>query len=58
MRKLSGLIAVIICIASCSKDMTEVPENGSCIVVKTSVDTKAGYEGTTVLPEEIGRAHV
>ena len=52
MRKLSGLIAVIICIASCSKDMTEVPENGSCIVVKTSVDTKAGYEGTTVLPEK------
>ena len=52
MRKLSGLIAVIICIMSCSKDMTEIPENGSCIVVKTSVDTKAGYEGTTVLPEK------
>ena len=52
MRKISGLIAVIICMVSCSKDMTEVPENGSCIVVKTSVDTKAGYEGTTVLPSE------
>lgn len=55
MKKISGLIttmAAMICVASCSKDVTEAQESGSYIVVKSSVDTKAGYEGTTVLPDE------
>lgn len=55
MKKIIGLItaiAAIACVVSCNKDITEIEDNGSYIVVKSSVETKAGYEGTTVLPSE------
>ena len=50
-RKLFISIAALSFIVGCSKVMEETQEGGAGeIIVTTSVDTKAGYEGTTVLP--------
>ena len=55
MKKIIGLItaiAAIACVVSCNKGITEIEDPRPSIIVKSSVETKAGYEGTTVLPEE------
>ena len=45
---IAGLIAI-----SCSDIIdSNIPENIDYITVKSSVDTKAGYEGTSLLPSE------
>ena len=49
-RKLFISIAALSFIVGCSKVMEETHEGAGEIIVTTSVDTKAGYEGTTVLP--------
>lgn len=49
-RKLFISIAALSFIVGCSIVMEETHEGAGEIIVTTSVDTKAGYEGTTVLP--------
>ena len=50
-RKLFISIAALSFIVGCNKVMEETQEGGAGeIIVTTSVDTKAGYEGATVLP--------
>ena len=49
------IIAAMFCVISCSKDMELKPSDVSYISVTSEVTphTKAGYEGTTVLPNKI-----
>ena len=52
--KLSCALAAALCVISCNEKIgSEIPELGDYITVSTDVasHTKAGYEGTSVLPE-------
>ena len=55
MKKLTLITMAVFCLIACSEDIeNEIPESVRSIIVKTEIgsQTRAGYEGTTVLPSE------